>query len=202
MIQTIIFDFGNVVGFFDHHLVTNRLAAHGSLPAAELHALIFGGALEDDYEAGRISSAEFLSRVRAAADLRCSEEDLIQCYADIFWPNQDVCALLPLLKANYRLLLASNTSELHSRQFRRQFADSLRHFDAMVLSHEIGARKPGATFFAECLKRATGTAAACVFIDDLTDNIAGARACGLHGVVYTGIDDLHRELKRLGISTS
>ena len=200
MIRTLIFDFGNVVGFFDHWQVTRRLAAHGEVAAEELHAFLFGGPLEDDYEAGRISSAEFLRHVREKARLRCSEEVLVTSYTDIFWPNPDVCGLLPRLKTRYRILLASNTSELHSRQFQRQFAEALQSFDGLVLSHEIGARKPGAAFFEHCLRRAGGGAAECVFIDDLPANVAGARACGLHGIVYAGIEGLCRDLAALGIT--
>ena len=36
MIQTIIFDFGNVVGFFDHRLVSSRLRPHAAVPAEEI----------------------------------------------------------------------------------------------------------------------------------------------------------------------
>jgi putative hydrolase of the HAD superfamily len=201
MIQTIIFDFGKVIGFFDHWLVTKRLAVHGDLPAEELHAFLFGGALEDDYEAGRLSTAGFLQQLRDKARLRCSDEELTVSYADIFWPNPDICALVPRLKPCYRLLLASNTSELHSRQFRRQFADTLRFFDAVVLSHEVGARKPSAAFFQHCVHLAGCSAAECVFIDDLPANVAGARACGLHGLVYTGLDNLMEGLRALGVQT-
>jgi putative hydrolase of the HAD superfamily len=199
MIQTIIFDFGKVIAFFDHGLITKRLAPHGDLPADLLHAFLFGGRLEDEYESGRLSTADFLAQLRAKACLRCTDDELIAGYADIFWPNPDVCALVPRLKPRYRLLLASNTSELHSKQFRRQFADTLSFFDGEVLSHEVGARKPSAAFFRRCLQMAGCPASACVFIDDLLANVAGAQACGLHGLVYSGIDDLTRGLIALGV---
>ena len=199
MIRTIAFDFGNVVGFFDHRLVTKNLAGHGDFDPDELHAFIFGGQLEDDYEKGRITSAEFLRRVRERGRLRCSDEVLTRCYAEIFWPNPEVAALVPRLKGNYRLLLASNTSELHSGHFRRRFAETFGHFDAIVLSHEVGARKPSAAFYEHCRPLAGCAAAECVFIDDLPANVAGARACGWHGIVYQGIEDLRRELAALGV---
>ena len=41
-----------------------------------------------------------------------------------------------------RLLLLSNTNEMHSRQFLAQFADTLAHFDHVVLSHQVGVRTP------------------------------------------------------------
>src|SRR5262249_37432030 len=147
-----------------------------------------------DYESGRISTQEFLQRVRQTCQLTCADDLIAAAWADIFWPNPEVCALLPRLKSRYRLLLGSNTNELHARQFRAQFADWLRCFDVVVWSHEIGARKPHAGFFEHCARRAGHPPNECVFIDDLPANVAGARACGWHGIVYTGFAELCREL--------
>jgi putative hydrolase of the HAD superfamily len=198
-IKTIVFDFGKVVGFFDHRLTTHRLAPHSGIPADAIHAYLFGGPLEDDYESGRLSTPEFLKLVCDQCQLRCSGEELARSWADIFWPNLDVIALLPRLKPYYRLLLGSNTNELHTRQFREQFADAFRHFDALVFSYEIGVRKPEPGFFQHCQRLAGCDAEECVFIDDLPANVAGAKACGWHGIVYTGIEDLRRELTRHSI---
>lgn len=199
MITTIVFDFGNVVGFFDHRLTLQRLLAHTDLSAEVLLASYSQAQLEEDYEAGRFSTAVFLQRMRELGQLRCSEEFLATAWADIFTPNPDVCALLPLLKPRYRLLLGSNTNELHSQQFCRQFAEPLRYFDALVLSHEIGVRKPGAGFFQHCQQLARCAPEECLFIDDLPANVAGAQALGWHGLVYTGSDELRARLCALGI---
>jgi putative hydrolase of the HAD superfamily len=200
-VQTIIFDFGNVIGYFDHRRATRRLAAHTSIPENDIFTRVYRPDIEDAYEAGRMSSAEFLRHCRTALDLTCPDDVLSGSYSDIFWPNDDVCALVPQLAGRYRLLLGSNTSELHSIQFKRQFADTLRHFHALVLSHEVGARKPAAAFFAHCQRLAGCAAEECVFIDDLPANIAGAKACGLHGIVYRDIVDLRHQLAALGIDT-
>jgi putative hydrolase of the HAD superfamily len=199
MIRAIVFDFGNVVAFFDHRLTTQRLRDHGEFDPDELHAYIYGGSLEDDYEAGRISSEEFIERVREKGRLQCPPDVVTACYTDIFWPNADIAELLPRLKRRYRLLLASNTTELHSNHFRRQFAATLRHFDEIVLSHAVGARKPSPAFYEHCRARAGCRAAECVFIDDLPTNVEGARACGWHGVVYRGAADLSERLDALGV---
>jgi putative hydrolase of the HAD superfamily len=198
-VNTLVFDFGNVVGYFDHRRASRRLADLSGVPAEAVHAFLFGGTLEDDYEAGRLSTAEFLLRVRAVCRLGCSDEVLAAAYADIFWPNEDVCALLPRLKRRYRLLLASNTNDLHARHFRRQFADSLRHFDALALSHEVGARKPQAAFFEYCQRLARCAPDECLFIDDLPANVAGAQACGWKGIVYRDVADLRQRLAAFGI---
>jgi HAD superfamily hydrolase (TIGR01509 family) len=199
-IKTIVFDFGRVVGFFDHHLTSRRLASYGGLPAEALHSLLFSGSLEDDYESGRISTTEFLRRVRENCRLSCSDEIIAAAWADIFWPNPEICALLPHLKPRHRLLLGSNTNELHARQFLRQFADWLRPFDALVLSYQIGVRKPKPGFFEHCSRIADCAPAECLFIDDLPANVEGARACGWQGIVYTNFPDLCKELTALGIN--
>jgi glucose-1-phosphatase len=198
-IRAIAFDFGNVVGFFDHWLTTNRLACHSSLPPAELHAVLFGGTLEQDYDAGRTTMAEFLTRVREAGKLSCSDDEVRTAWADIFWPNQDVCALLPRLKSRYRLLLASNTNDLHAKQFLGQFRHELSHFHALVLSYQIGYSKPQAEFFDFCRRSAGCAAEECLFIDDLPANVAGAQASGWNAIVYTGIADLQTRLAVFGI---
>ncbi len=199
MIQALVFDFGKVIGFFDHRLTSERLAVHAELSVEAIHGHLFGGPLETDYEAGRLSTADFLRQARETCQLRCSEEILATAWADIFWPNNEVIALLPRLRPHYRLLLGSNTNELHSRQFCRQFADVLRYFDALVLSHEVGARKPSAAFFEHCQRLAGCAAEECLFIDDLPANVAGAQACGWHGIVYTDASALCEQLAALGI---
>ncbi len=200
MIKTIVFDFGNVVGYFDHQITLRKLCAHTDLDADAIRAAFRAANLEDEYESGRLSTPAFLQRLRAIGQLRCTEDFLATAWADIFRPNPDVCDLLPLLKPRYRLLLGSNTNDLHARQFRRQFAEPLRHFDALVLSHEIGVRKPLAGFFQHCQVLAGCGPAECVFIDDLPANVAGARALGWHGIVFTDIHDLRSRLGDLGIS--
>ena len=103
------------------------------------------------------------------------------------------------MKRGYRLVLLSNTNELHARQFRRQFADTLAHFDALVLSHEVGLRKPCADIYAHCHRLADCPPSQCLFIDDLPANIEAARACGWQGIVYQRGLDLRRELRKLGV---
>jgi len=198
-IKTIAFDFGNVIGFFDHNRTLERIAPYTDMTPAAMYAAIYDGDLEDEFERGCITQAEFLARFRRTCRLACDDEILSAACADIFRPNTDVCALLPTLKTHYRLLLASNTNELHSRQFLRQFADVLRNMDAVVLSHEIGVRKPKAGFFEHCQRLADCAPAECLFIDDLPRNVAGARALGWQGIVYTGYDDLRRRLREMGV---
>ena len=78
-----------------------------------------------------------------------------------------------LKSAGYTLVLGSNTNDLHAAQFRRQFAETLAHFDRLVLSFEIGHIKPSAAFYLACAEAAGAEPADCVFIDDLVETWKG-----------------------------
>jgi putative hydrolase of the HAD superfamily len=198
-IAALVFDFGNVVGFFSHRRASERLAALAGLDADKVHRVLFGSRLEDDYESGRLTTAAFLAEVRRACGLTCADEVIAASYADIFWPNPDVCALLPRLARRYPLLMVSNTNDLHARRFQAQFAEELRPFRHRVLSHEVGARKPKREIFAHAERLAGCAPHELVFIDDLPGNVEGALACGWRGIVYAGVEELRQQLAALGV---
>ncbi len=202
MIQTIVFDFGNVVGFFDHYRALARIAPHTELSPEQMYASVYDTELEDRLESGLITPAAFIAEVHRLWQLRCDHDILANLFADIFAPNPEVCGLIPTLAQKYQLVLGSNTNEVHSTQFRKQFADILSHFDALVLSHEVGVRKPKPGFFRACEKHARGGPETCLFIDDLPANVAGAQAVGWQGIVYRPASNLAAQLRAFGIVTS
>jgi len=199
VMKTIIFDFGNVIGYFDHGQTLSRLTAHTDMSAEGMTDAIYRGQLEDDFEAGRVSAADFLRQVKQMCRLSCDDTYLADAWSDIFRPNQEVCDLIPRLQGRYRLVLGSNTNELHAGQFCRQFAGTLRHFHKLVMSHQIGVRKPHASFFEHCQTHAVGDADECLFIDDLPANVAAARAWGWHVIQYQSFQDLETRLKSLAV---
>ncbi len=190
MIKTIVFDFGNVIGFFSHRLTSGRLSYLAGVTPEAMHAYLFGGGLEEDIDSGVISVADLLKKVRDKFQFRCSDESLELAFADMFWPNRDVCELIPRLKSRYRLLLGSNTNELHTR-----------HFDSLVLSYEIRICKPDARFFEHCQRLARAEPSECLFIDDMPANIAGAQAFGWNAIQYQAYADLVQQMSSLGIGS-
>jgi putative hydrolase of the HAD superfamily len=201
-IKAVVFDFGNVLGFFSHRRAAEQLALHapGGVTPDDILTFLGDGELEIAFEEGRLSTPEVLARLRQRFGLRGSDEQLERAAGDMFTPNGPVCALVPLLRRRYRLVLLSNTNDLHFRQFRRQFADTLGHFHALVVSHEVGVRKPDPAVYHHARERAGCAAHECLFIDDLPVNVVAARACGWQSVVYRKGDDLRQLLLRAGVS--
>lgn len=176
--KTIFFDFGNVVGFFDHNRAIAKLAAHTHLTPVELDAAVYHRDSHSAYESGHLSTDEFVRRALEVGQLRCTAAEFEALFADIFWRNDDVCDLIPALAKRYRLVLASNTCDAHYRALCRQFEPELAHFSARGASHEAGARKPHPAFYAYCQSLAAADPGDCLFVDDLLPNIEAGRSHG------------------------
>jgi putative hydrolase of the HAD superfamily len=200
MIRTLLFDFGNVVAFFDHDRAIRRLLAHTHRSAEDLWQLVYRDNLAERYECGQVTTDELFAVARDQGGLRCSRAEFVDAFCDIFWPNPPMADLIPRLKANgHRLVLASNTNEAHYERYREQFNDLLSHFDAIAVSHEAGARKPHSQFFEYAHRLAGSERDECLFVDDLWANVTAARDFGWHAIHYTRFDDLVPDLRALGV---
>lgn len=203
-LPVLIFDFGNVVAHFDYTRACAPLAARLGLDAGELLERIRASGLDPlvvEHECGRISGEQFGRSLAALAGLEgLTHAEFVAAWRPIFWLNEPVVHLAAGLKRlGYTLLLGSNTNALHAEFWREKFAGALAPFDAMVLSYEVGHMKPDPAFYAACARAAGVPAASCAFIDDLPENVAGARAVGMAGLLYRDAATLAAELARLGV---
>lgn len=199
MIRTIFFDFGNVLAFFDHGRAIRKFAKFTDMNPVELGLQLYGGPLEDDYEHGQLTTQEYVRDAILNGRLEMPPEEFLKHFTDIFWANPEVCDLIPKLKPRYRIVLASNTNDAHFTRYTEQFADVLSHFDHLVASHQVGARKPHDEFFAAAMKYAHAEPHECVFVDDLPVNIEAANRAGFNGIVYLPDDTLALRLRKLGV---
>jgi putative hydrolase of the HAD superfamily len=201
-VKNLILDFGNVIAFFDHRRASRQLAslAGGEVTENAVFQAVFCTALEADFDCGKISAPEFVQRLRTLFRLAAPDEAIISAWCDMFWPNEEVVSLLPRLKESAaKLLLASNTNQLHYQWFTMRFAVPLALFDGFILSHRIGFRKPSLEFFKKCLEAAGAPPDDCVYVDDRPDFVEVARGIGLGGIVYTPGLDLTQALRTEGV---
>jgi putative hydrolase of the HAD superfamily len=77
------------------------------------------------------------------------------------------------------------------------------HFDGMLYSAELGARKPHAAFYERAIaKLPVASPKEILFFDDSEANIVTARDLGWRAYLYRGIDDLRRELTAIPYPTN
>jgi putative hydrolase of the HAD superfamily len=91
-----------------------------------------------------------------------------------------VAAVRAARAGGIRTGLASN-SWGESGYERDRFGDL---FDAVVISAEVGLRKPDPEIYLLAAERIGVPPAECVFVDDLLHNVDGARAVGMEGIVH------------------
>jgi putative hydrolase of the HAD superfamily len=199
----LIFDFGNVVSYFDYLRACECFSQRLGTSATVLQSILLERGFADlhvRFESGRIGAGEFAESVQELAGLDLTYEEFVAGWNDIFWLNEPVARIVSSLKVRgYTLLLGSNTNVLHATYFRRRFAATMSLFDHMILSYEVGWMKPDRRFYEACVTAAAVAAGRCVFIDDLPENVDGARRAGLLAVRYTDAPSLLAALSGLGI---
>ncbi len=154
----LIFDFGNVVAFFDYGKTWSRFAARLGKGADVVRQQVLDhgfARILSELERGHIAPPVFAERLTSACGLSLPYDEFVRDWENIFWLNEPVARLIAQLKSQgSRLLLGSNTNILHAEHYRRQFAPTLDLFDHLVLSYEIGFVKPETGFYAACVAAA------------------------------------------------
>ncbi len=202
----LVFDFGNVLAFFDYNRAATSLGRPRGLEGAVLLSRMREGGFVShlrEFEAGRLDFQTFATKVTSRVDLQVGHNEFEAAWCDIFTLNDPVVQLVAELKGEgYTLVLGSNTNDPHARHFQTQFAEALAPFDRLVLSYEVGHVKPSAEFYLACAQAAGQPPGDCVFIDDLPENVEGARVAGLQALLFRDVVQLRRELRDLGVVVS
>src|SRR5581483_6923045 len=132
----LIFDFGNVVAYFDYAVACEVLARPRGLSGSELlgRAREAGlSALVKEYESGQLGDEAFSHAVSRIVGIEFPHEEFAAAWADIFTINEPVARLVAELSARgYTLVLGSNTNPIHAAHFRRRLAGTLGHFQRLV----------------------------------------------------------------------
>ena len=196
MTRAILFDLGNVLVAFDFTRGYRALEGVCPHPAEEIPARIAASGLVPPYERGEVSSEAFYLQLCRLLDLCVAYDQFCALWSTIFLPDPIVSEdLLTSLRRRYRMVLISNTNDIHFRVIQANYP-LIGHFDAMVLSHQVGAMKPADRIYQEAIRQAGCRPEECFYTDDVPEFVEGGRRNGLDAVRFTGQADLERELQR------
>ncbi len=198
MIQTIIFDLGRVLIPFDFDRAYAQMTARCGLGADQIRDRIRAARLVPDYESGRIESRDFVARIGNILEISLDFDEFCSIWSSIFLPETLVPeSFVQGLRRRYRLVLLSNTNEIHYSMLEKQYP-ILGHFDEYTLSYRVGAMKPEARIYADALAKAKCAPEHCFFTDDIPEYVEGARRCGIDAVQFRGFEALQNELRARG----
>lgn len=181
MIKTIIFDFGDVFINLDKEGAMQNALNLFELNEFSKEIIAFNSL----YEQGLISTEEFLEFYLDNFP-NLSREEILDAWQFILrdFPKHRFEFIKQLASDNkYRLILLSNTNELHINQVKENvpfFEDFKNCFDEFYLSHEINLRKPNSDIFEFVLSEHKLLANETLFIDDTEENILTAIELGIH----------------------
>lgn len=199
MIDTVIFDLGQVLIKFDNRLFFERMTAYTDRSIEDIRAATHENAeLLTRFDTGRIPPEEFYERAVEALGLDIGFGDFFIAYNDVFSVINPTLALAKRLKARHKLVLLSNTDVMRYSYIEGTFPQ-LRIFDAYVLSYRFGRMKPDPEIYREAVRLAGTAAERSAFIDDIAENVAAAAKLGITGIVYTSPEALESDLLRLGL---
>ncbi|MGI5118852.1 HAD family hydrolase [Marinactinospora thermotolerans] len=189
----IITDWGGVLTSPLPETIDAWLAADGI--DHEHYRRVMRGWLQEAYAGGAVSPVHALERGevetteferRLAAELRLIDggavpaEGLIERMFAGFLPVESMYATLRQARGQgVRTCLLSNS--WGNGYPREMFVDT---FDAVVISGEVGMRKPEPEIFAHALGLVGLSARECVFVDDVERNVEAARELGMLGILH------------------
>lgn len=199
MLKAIIFDLGKVLVPFDFNRGYAAMAPMCGYAEADIRGRIGQTDLVERFESGSIEPEDFVRQLSEHLALRSDYAGFCDIWSSIFLPDTLVPeSLLQGLKKRYRLVLLSNTNAIHFEMVRKNYP-LLKHFDAFVLSYQVGAMKPSPSIFERAVQEAGCRAEECFFTDDIPAYVEGAKRFGIDAVQFQSAEQLERELSSRGV---
>lgn len=201
-IEAVVFDLGQVLIQVEVGRSLQEVARRTSLPAQAVgERLARNMALFEAFEVGAFEPSEFHRRMTAALGVPLDFEAFETVWNSVFAGEiESTAALARKLQAEARVRVAalSNTNAIHVEHMRRTWP-LFSELNNVFLSNEIGKRKPQPAAFRYVLDALDVKPERTVFIDDLEENVAAARALGMHGVVAHSPESVADGLRGLGV---
>lgn len=150
-----------------------------------------------ELEEGRITNPEFEARFAPMLGVEEHEGLIARLFAGMQHDEAMFDAVAAARRAGVRTGLVSNS--WGEEGYDRSRFDEL--FDVLVISGEIGIRKPAPEIYALAAERLGREPERCVFVDDLPGNLKPAREIGMATVLHRDAAQTIAELEQhLGVS--
>jgi len=200
MLKALIFDLGRVIVDFDFSRTYQAMAEVSPYPPESLPERLRPTDLVSRYESGKISSPEFFAEMVRTLELDgFTYERFRDVWFSIFDP-EPLCpdSFFEQLSKQYRLVLLSNTNDLHFQMILQHYP-LLRHFHSLVVSHEVGAMKPEPLIYEEAIRRAGCEPGECFYTDDIQAYVDAGKQAGLDAVQFQSFAQIRSELRARGV---
>ena len=200
MIKAIYLDLGKVIIDYDPTIPLESLKTRSKLPLSEIKQIL----IEDDtmlrFDRGELSRIEFYKTMCRHLRLDVSRDEFEELWNSLFLTDPLVSENLLLnLKSRYRLLMLSNTNEIHFEFIWGKF-EIVHHIEDRILSFELGCLKPDASIYRMAIDRAGVLPGEILFSDDKVENVEAAREAGIQAIRFESEVQLKLAMSEIGVA--
>jgi glucose-1-phosphatase len=192
-IDLVLWDIGQVVYESPFERFA-ELEEHAGMPIGTLPRGPFGAAPDpayDDVDSGARDEPEYWRDIEALAQQTVPGLHIYDALRELGWEGRGrpvVVELLADIPTRYRQAVLTNDATKFLGAGWRATWEYAPHFERIVDSLDIGVRKPDVAAYTKAVDTLDVEAARVLFIDDLTVNVAGARAAGMQGYRFDTTD--------------
>lgn len=187
-IEAVLFDYGQVLSQGPNAAAWERMRATTGGSAEIFHQAYWTP--RHDYDRGTLSGTEYwtvVGRKAGRSSLSAAEmEDLYAADLDL-WTDLNlpmVAWARSLQERGIKTGILSNIGDRMESGIRERF-DWIAAFDHCTWSHSLKLAKPEVAIYRRAAEGLATEPEQVLFIDDRPENIEGARAAGMVGVLYT-----------------
>lgn len=191
--KAVFFDVGKVLVNFDYRVVADAISrlSKGTIP----NLSNISGPFLSDYHCGKVQCESlhefFVNEYQTDRDFERFEEAMCSSFEPI---EAGIEVFLSLLaRDEIRVGIISDNHRMCERWMRRELPQ-LFTCDAVILSQDVGALKPDSRMYEAASEGIGLPPESCLFIDDREQNIEGAIAFGMRGVVHRDWDETKRAI--------
>lgn len=195
-IRAVIFDLGRVLVNIDNTLLVEKLfKGFNAENLQELGRQTMRDPAMVEFNCGRIPPEEFHRRMRERYQLNLEFDTFKKLWCEIFYPMDGMEELVGQVSEKVTVGLLSDTDPIHWNFIRTRWP-WIGGVEIPTLSYEVGSMKPEAAIYLAAAENVNTPVQHCLFIDDLQTNVEGARAAGMQGIRFEGIQKLKHDLTR------
>lgn len=201
-IRALFWDVGGVLltNAWDHTQRTQALQQF-QLDENEFHSR--HEMIVSSFERGKISLDEYLDRTVFYRERPFRKQQFCDFIFSLSQPLPGILEFARTMSGARRYLMGTINNE--SRELNRHRIEKFgmrEIFQVFVSSCYVGLRKPEPDIYRLALEITQFPAEQCCFIDDRPINVEAAAGLGMHGIQMQNLDQLRKDLGKLGVAAS
>ncbi|MGD8374011.1 MAG: HAD-IA family hydrolase [Candidatus Woesebacteria bacterium] len=186
-IKAIFFDFFGVISLARHQLFFETTIPNYHKRRLELEDL------GRQHDLGLITTDQYLYELSMATGMS-AKQCLDQMRSQRVTNEPLLNYIKDQLKPNYKIGMISNAGGDVKEYIDKKYWSI---FDTVVISCEVGVIKPDPLIFEIACQRLNVTPSQAVLVDDTQDNCDGAKSAGMVPILYTTLQDMQSEFKKI-----